>query len=61
MDDIDEELAEIKREIVESRGLVIKTNNLTSALASPNTRVDDWLNDKHGGPIGNRQHPDHET
>jgi TolA-binding protein len=34
MDDIDEELLEIKREIVESRGLVIKTNNLTSALAA---------------------------
>lgn len=34
MDDIDEELTEIKREIVESRGLVIKTNNLTSALAA---------------------------
>ncbi|MFO0554942.1 MAG: tetratricopeptide repeat protein [Polyangiaceae bacterium] len=34
MDDIDEELREIKREIVESRGLVIKTNNLTSALAA---------------------------
>lgn len=34
MDDIDEELNEIKREIVESRGLVIKTNNLTSALAA---------------------------
>ncbi len=34
MDDADEELREIKREIVESRGLVIKTNNLTSALAA---------------------------
>ena len=34
MDDTDEELREIKREIVESRGLVIKTNNLTSALAA---------------------------
>ncbi|NUO47773.1 MAG: tetratricopeptide repeat protein [Polyangiaceae bacterium] len=34
MDDIDEELREIKREIVESRGLVIKTNNLTSGLAA---------------------------
>ncbi len=34
MDDVDEELREIKREIVESRGLVIKTNNLTSGLAA---------------------------
>jgi TolA-binding protein len=34
MDDIDDELREIKREIVESRGLVIKTNNLTSGLAA---------------------------
>ena len=34
MDEFDEELREIKREIVESRGLVIKTNNLTSALAA---------------------------
>lgn len=34
MDEIDEELREIKREIVESRGLVIKTNNLTSGLAA---------------------------
>jgi TolA-binding protein len=34
MDDADEELREIKREIVESRGLVIKTNNLTNALAA---------------------------
>ena len=34
MDDIDEELNEIKREIVESRGLVIKTNNLTNALSA---------------------------
>jgi hypothetical protein len=34
MNDIDEELTQIKREIVESRGLVIKTNNLTSALAA---------------------------
>lgn len=30
----DEELGEIKREIIESRGLVIKTNNMTSALAA---------------------------
>jgi TolA-binding protein len=34
MDEIDEELREIKREIVESRALVIKTNNLTQALAA---------------------------
>jgi len=29
-----DELSEIKREIIESRGLVIKTNNLTNALAA---------------------------
>lgn len=34
MHDVDDELREIKREIVESRGLVIKTNNLTNALAA---------------------------
>ena len=34
MDQFDDELREIKREIVESRGLVIKTNNLTNALAA---------------------------
>jgi TolA-binding protein len=34
VDDFDDELREIKREIVESRGLIIKTNNLTNALAS---------------------------
>src|SRR6185436_17777890 len=34
MDDFDDELRDIKREIVESRGLIIKTNNLTNALAS---------------------------
>src|SRR5262245_19025647 len=34
MDDFDDELQEIKREIVESRGLIIKTNNLTNALAA---------------------------
>jgi len=34
MDAIDDELREIKREIVESRGLVIKTNNLASGLAA---------------------------
>jgi TolA-binding protein len=34
MHDADEELREIKREIIESRGLVIKTNNLTNALSA---------------------------
>lgn len=34
MDEVADELVEIKREIVESRGLIIKTNNLTNALAS---------------------------
>ena len=34
MRELDEELAEIKREIIESRGLVIKTNNLTNALSA---------------------------
>jgi len=34
MHDSDEELREIKREIIESRGLVIKTNNLTNALSA---------------------------
>jgi TolA-binding protein len=34
MRDADEEIREIKREIIESRGLVIKTNNLTNALAA---------------------------
>ena len=34
MEDIDDELREIKREIVESRGLVIRTNHLTTALAA---------------------------
>jgi TolA-binding protein len=34
MHDTDEELREIKREIIESRGLVIKTNNLTNALSA---------------------------
>ena len=32
--EIEREIREIKREIVESRGLVIKTNNLTSTLGS---------------------------
>ncbi len=34
MEDFDEELRDIKREIIESRGLIIKTNNLTNALAA---------------------------
>jgi TolA-binding protein len=34
MREADEELEEIKREIIESRGLVIKTNNLTNALSA---------------------------
>jgi TolA-binding protein len=34
MSDIDDEINEIKTEIIESRGLVIKTNNLTNSLAS---------------------------
>jgi TolA-binding protein len=34
MREVDEELSEIKREIIESRGLVIKTNNLTNALSA---------------------------
>ncbi|MDP8999640.1 MAG: tetratricopeptide repeat protein [Myxococcota bacterium] len=34
MHDLDDELREIKREIIESRGLVIKTNNLTNALSA---------------------------
>jgi TolA-binding protein len=34
MREVDEELAEIKREIIESRGLAIKTNNLTNALSA---------------------------
>src|SRR3954463_6954905 len=32
--EVDEELREIKREIIESRGLVIKTNNLANALSA---------------------------
>jgi TolA-binding protein len=43
MDDFGEELEEIKREIVESRALVIKTNNLVNGLSA----------DIHG--IGKRQ------
>lgn len=34
MREVDDELREIKREIIESRGLVIKTNNLTNALSA---------------------------
>ena len=34
MADVDEEIREIKREIIESRGLVIKTSNLTNSLAA---------------------------
>ena len=34
MHEVDDELRDIKREIIESRGLVIKTNNLTSALSA---------------------------
>jgi TolA-binding protein len=32
--EVDEELRDIKREIIESRGLIIKTNNLTNALSA---------------------------
>jgi tetratricopeptide (TPR) repeat protein len=34
MRELDEEIREIKREIIESRGLVIKTNNLTNSLSA---------------------------
>ena len=34
MHEIDDEIREIKTEIIESRGLMIKTNNLTSSLAA---------------------------
>ncbi|MSP26301.1 MAG: tetratricopeptide repeat protein [Myxococcales bacterium] len=34
MNELDEELRDVKREIIESRGLIIKTNNLTNALAA---------------------------
>ncbi len=34
MDDLADELRDLKREIIESRGLVIKTNNLTNALSA---------------------------
>ena len=33
-DEFDDELRELKREIIESRGLIIKTNNLTNALSA---------------------------
>jgi TolA-binding protein len=32
--DVDDEFREIKREIIEARGLVIKTNNITAALSA---------------------------
>jgi TolA-binding protein len=34
IDEFDEELRELKREIIETRGLIIKTNNLTNALSA---------------------------
>ena len=34
MRDTDDEIREIKTEIIESRGLIIKTNNLTNSLAA---------------------------
>jgi len=34
MAEVDDEVREIKKEIIESRGLVIKTNNLTNALSA---------------------------
>lgn len=34
MREVDEEIREIKKEIIESRGLVIKTSNLTNSLAA---------------------------
>jgi TolA-binding protein len=34
MHEVDDELRDIKHEIIESRGLVIKTNNLTNALSA---------------------------
>jgi len=34
MDEFDEELRELKREIIETRGLIIRTNNLTNALSA---------------------------
>jgi len=34
MHEVEDELREVKREIIESRGLVIRTNNLTNALSA---------------------------
>lgn len=34
MDEFNEELRDVRREIIESRGLIIKTNNLTNALSA---------------------------
>src|SRR5918993_1064663 len=34
MAEVDDEIREIKKEIIESRGLIIKTNNLTNALGA---------------------------
>ena len=34
MDELEEQLRDLKREIIESRGMTIKTNNLTNALAA---------------------------
>ena len=34
MRDVDDEVRQIKKEIVESRGLIIKTNNLVNALGA---------------------------
>lgn len=34
IDEFDEELRDLKREIIETRGLIIKTNNLTNALSA---------------------------
>jgi TolA-binding protein len=34
IDEFDEEIRELKREIIETRGLIIKTNNLTNALSA---------------------------
>ena len=34
INEFDEELRELKREIIETRGLIIKTNNLTNALSA---------------------------
>lgn len=34
MEEFDDQLRDLKREIIESRGMIIKTNNLTNALAA---------------------------